>query len=74
MYKAIVSSHSPEYEISGTNDPFLQVGILHFLRHLHKLEPTIESNFTSILLSAREFILEVRNTNNAKNGASAVLF
>jgi hypothetical protein len=37
----VISSHSPEYEISGTNDPFLQVGILHFLRHLFKVEPQI---------------------------------
>ena len=74
VYKNLMSSHSPEYEVSGTNDPFLQVGILHFLRHLYKVAPQIEANFITILLSAREFILEVRNSNNAKNGANAVLF
>lgn len=74
VYKSIIASHSPEYEISGTNDPFLQVGILHFLRHLYKSEPQIESSFTPILLSAREFILELRSSNSNKNGANAVLF
>lgn len=70
----VISSHSPEYEISGTNDPFLQVGILHFLRHLFKVEPQIEQNFVSILLSSHEYILDMRSNNNSKNGANAVLF
>lgn len=69
-----MASHSPEYEISGTNDPFLQVGILHLLRHLFKVEPEIENNFLKILMNAKEFILESRTNNNSKNGANSVLF
>lgn len=44
------------------------------MRHLFKADPSIESTFLKILNNAKEYILELKTSNNSKNGANAVLF
>lgn len=45
VYKTTVSDNNSEFEISGAQDPFLQVSILRFLRSLKKLPASNNKNF-----------------------------
>lgn len=74
VYRNVVSTSNPEYETSGTNDPFLQVAIIRFLRYLYKAEKSIGKDLTDILMSAHDYICSGKSSTSLKNGSSAVLF
>lgn len=75
LYRQISSDYNSEYEISGVQDPFLQVAILRFLRALkkHTDAPVFMKNYGEILVSSHDGVCS-KMSNNAKNGANAILF
>lgn len=77
VYKSIITDSNAEYEISGTQDPFLQVSILRFLRSLKKLplsnNPNFMRHYGEILVTSHDGVC-AKLTGAIKNGANAVLF
>jgi AP-1 complex subunit gamma-1 len=74
VYRSVVTSSNPEYETSGTNDPFLQVSIIRFLRYLYKVEKSVSKEIAEILMAVHDFICTGKNAISLKNGSNAVLF
>lgn len=72
-YRLIAQEHNNEYEISGVQDPFLQVSILKFLRNLRKFSTNFDKQLGEILVTSHDTVCS-RVTGNIKNGANAVLF
>ena len=58
IYKQVVSEYNSEYEMSGVQDPFLQVTILRYLRALRRYSDSNKflSSFGEILVTAHDAI------------------
>lgn len=76
IYRQVVSDYSSEYEISGVQDPFLQVAILRFLRTVKRYtsSPNFMKYYGEILVTSHDGVCAKTSTGNIKNGANAVLF
>lgn len=75
IYRQVVGEYNSEYEISGVQDPFLQVAILRYLRFLKKYtnSPNFMKYYGEILVASHDGVC-ARVSGNIKNGANAVLF
>lgn len=74
IYRTIANDFNPDYELSGAQDPFIQVAILRFLRCLKKYtnSPNFMKYYGEILVSSHDVIC--KGSGNLKNGSNAVLF
>lgn len=75
IYKQVVSDYNSEYEISGVQDPFLQVAILRLLRVIKRYtnNPNFMKYYGEILVTSHDGVC-ARISGNIKNGANAILF
>lgn len=75
VYRTVVSDYNAEYEISGVQDPFLQVAILRLLRFMKKYtnDGTFMRFYGEILVNSHDGVC-ARISGDIKNGAKAILF
>lgn len=52
----VMAGYSPEHDVCGVSDPFLQVKILRLLRILGRNDPESSEIMTDILAQVRQFI------------------
>ncbi|KAI8384653.1 adaptin N terminal region-domain-containing protein [Radiomyces spectabilis] len=64
----VTAGYSPEHDVTGVTDPFLQVKILRLLRILAKNEPEVDDALNDILAQV------ATNTESAKNVGNAILY
>lgn len=76
IYRQVVGDFNSDYEISGVQDPFLQVAILRFLRCVKKYtsSPAFMKYYGEILVTSHDGVCAKVSTGNIKNGANAILF
>lgn len=63
----LASSYNPDYDISGLNDPILQINIISLLRRVSSVSDRTENDFSTIIQIAS-------NIDNLKNIHSALLY
>eukprot|EP00803_Ostreobium_quekettii_P008801 evm.model.scf_548.5 EVM.evm.TU.scf_548.5 scf_548:70580-80331(+) len=68
MRSLVVSGFSPEHDVGGINDPFLQVKILRLLRVLGKGNAEASDQMSDILAQA------ATNTEPTKNAGNSILY
>lgn len=76
IYRQVVGDYNSDYEISGVQDPFLQVTILRFLRSVKRLtnNPNFMKYYGEILVTSHDGVCAKISGGNIKNGANAILF
>ncbi len=76
IYRQVVGDFNSEYEMSGVQDPFLQVAVLRFLRCLKKYtnSPAFMKHYGEILVTSHDGVCAKVSSGNIKNGANAILF
>ncbi len=53
LRKLVMSSYTPDYDVGGVSDPFLQAKILHLLRVLGRGDPAASESMNSLLAQVR---------------------
>jgi hypothetical protein len=74
IYYNVSTDLNSDYEIGGSQDPFLQVAILRFLRAMRKRtnDSKFMKSFSEILVMSHDGVNP--RSSNLKNGAYAILF